>query len=91
MAADVHPGRATMLGVMVDQVQGFPPEATAATLRRFAYRHPIVMADAAFVDAFHGAGWSQITPITYVVDANGVVTHAFRHPYSIDDLRAAIP
>lgn len=91
LAAEIHPERATMLGVMVDRVQGFPAAVTDKTLAELDYRHPILMADPAFVDAFHGAGWSQITPITYVVDAKGRVLRSFRHPYSFDDLRAAIP
>ncbi len=87
---EVHPARATVLGIMVDEVQGFPAAVTERTLQAFRYRHPILMADAAFVDAFHGAGWSHITPITYVVDAEGTVVASFRHPYELDALRAAL-
>jgi peroxiredoxin len=91
LAADLDPDETVLLGIMVDEVQGFPPAVTARTLERFAYRHPILMADAAFVDAFHGAGWSQITPITYVADPAGVVTASFRHPYGEEELRAVLP
>jgi len=90
-ARELDPERVALIGVMVDRVQGFPPEVTARTLAEFGYEHPVLMADEAFVDPFQGAGWSQITPVTYVADANGVIVRCFRYPYSVDDLRAALP
>jgi len=91
LARELDPERVALLGVMVDRVQGFPPDVTARTLKAFGYEHPVLMADDAFVDAFHGVGWSQITPVTYVADAKGVITGAFRHPYRLEDLRASLP
>lgn len=91
LARELDPERVALVGIMVDRVQGFPPEVTARTLAEFGYEHPVLMADDAFVDAFHGAGWSQITPVTYVADANGVIVRCLRYPYSIDDVRAALP
>ena len=90
-ARELDPAKVALIGIMVDRVQGFPPEVTAKTLAEFGYEHPILMADDAFVDAFHGAGWSQITPVTYIADAKGVIVRCFRYPYSVDDLRAALP
>jgi len=91
LVREVDPERVAVIGIMVDRVQGYPADVTARTLAEFGYTHPILMADQAFVDAFHGAQWAQITPITYVVDAKGRIVKSFRHPYSLDDLRAAIP
>ncbi len=91
LAKELDPSRVVLLGIMVDRVQGFPAELTARTLAEFGFQHPVLMADDAFVDAFHGAGWSQITPVTYVVDPTGKIVRSFRHPYPLDDLRAALP
>ena len=38
----------------------------------------VLLADAKFVDAFHTVNWSNVTPITYVVDAAGVVRFGLR-------------
>ncbi len=78
-----------VLSVMMDEVEGYPAEVTTATLASFAYRHPVLMANAEFVEAFHGVGWSHVTPITYVVDAKGVVTKSLRGHQSLETLRAA--
>ena len=91
LARELDPDRVVLLGIMVDRVQGFSQSATDATLAEFRYEHPVLMADDAFVAAFHGRGWAQITPITYVAGPDGVVTHAFRHPYELEDLRAVLP
>jgi len=91
LARELDPDEVALVGIMVDRVQGFPPEVTARTLAEFGYEHPVLMADEAFVDAFHGAGWSQITPITYIADAKGVIVACLRYPYTVDDLRAALP
>jgi peroxiredoxin len=90
-AAGLDPARVVLLGILVDRVQGFPEEDSRATLARMAYAHPILIADAAFADAFHGAGWTNVTPITYVVDANGTIVHALRGQQSAASLRAALP
>jgi peroxiredoxin len=75
--------------VMTDRVAGYPPEMTKRTLERFAYEHPILMADARFLDAFHGAGWAHVTPITYIIDARGRITHALRGHQTLETLRSA--
>jgi thiol-disulfide isomerase/thioredoxin len=46
-------------------------------------------ADADFVAAFHGLGWSHVTPITYIIDAKGVVTNSLRGHQGVETLRAA--
>ena len=85
-------GRATglqVLSVMLDEVEGYPADVTSQTLARFAYQHPVLMADEDFVGAFHGAGWAHVTPVTYVLDAKGVVTASLRGHQSLETLRAA--
>lgn len=72
------PDDVVLLHVMTDAVLEFAPEATAATLARKEFTRPVLMADAAFVDAFQGVRWSNVTPITYVVDADGVVRFGLR-------------
>lgn len=80
----------TMLSVCMDPVMQIPGDETRATIARYGYRHPVLLADAALADAFHGAGWSQVTPITYVADATGAITHALRGAQSLEALRAAV-
>ncbi|MCA8954391.1 MAG: redoxin domain-containing protein [Planctomycetes bacterium] len=72
------PQDVVMLHVMTDAVMDFAPELTAATLQHKRFTRPVLMADAAFMDAFHTVKWSQVTPITYVVDAAGVVRFGLR-------------
>ena len=87
----LDPDRAVLLGVLLDRVQGFGQDATARTLEQLAYHHPILVADEAFVDAFHGAGWAHVTPITYVVDPGGKITATLRGYHEIDDIAAVLP
>jgi peroxiredoxin len=72
------PADVVLLHVMTDRVLEFPPELTAATIAGKRFARPILLVDAAFVDAFHQVRWSQVTPITYVVDAGGVVRRGLR-------------
>jgi peroxiredoxin len=72
------PADVVLLHVMTDRVLEFPAELTAATIAGKRFERPILLVDAAFVDAFHQVRWSQVTPITYVVDAAGVVRHGLR-------------
>ena len=72
------PPDVVLLHVMTDRVLEFPAELTAATVAGKQFRRPILLVDAAFVDAFHQVRWSQVTPITYVVDAGGVVRRGLR-------------
>ena len=76
---------------MMDAVQGFPTEVTEKTLRAFAYQHPVLMADAAFMDAFHGSGWSHVTPVTYIADREGVVRASLRGHQELDAFLEALP
>ena len=87
----LDPQQVQLLGVLLDRVEGYPQETTERTLAALGYRHPILVADAAFVDAFHGAGWAHVTPVTYVIDATGRIAHSLRGRQSIDALTAALP
>lgn len=72
------PADVVLLHVMTDRVLEFPAELTAATIAGKRFQRPILLVDAAFVDAFHQVRWSQVTPITYVVDARGIVRFGLR-------------
>ena len=87
----VDPAEVRVLGVMMDAVQGFTTEVTEKTLRAFDYRHPVLMADAAFMDAFHGSGWSHVTPVTYIVDREGVVRASLRGHQELATFLEALP
>ena len=79
-----------VVSVLLDEVMGFSPADSEATLRRHAYTHPVAIADRAFVDAFHGAGWAKVTPVTYVTDASGAIRAALRGKQTVSSLRAAV-
>lgn len=66
------------LHVMTDVVLDVDDATTAETIARKQFRAPILMADAAFMELFHKAQWSQVTPITYVIDREGVVRFGLR-------------
>ena len=67
-----------LLHVMTDAVLDFPAELTTETIAKKNFQRPVLMADAKFVDAFHKVNWSNVTPITYVVDAAGVIRFGLR-------------
>lgn len=79
-----------MLHVMTDRVLDFAPELTAATLQQKQFARPVLMADAAFVDAFHSVTWSRVTPITYVIDPAGVVRYGLRGMQTVASVEAAL-
>jgi peroxiredoxin len=86
----VLPSTALLLHVATDQLLGIAPADTTASLRRKAFRCPVLMADAAFLNALHEAQWSGVTPITYVVDAKGVIRAALQGRQTVESLRAAL-
>lgn len=86
---ELDPAKVVLLSVMMDRVQGYPAELSDRTLARMNYEHPVLMADEAFVAAFHGVRWSHVTPVTYVVDRKGRIIDHLRGHQSLDRLRAA--
>jgi cytochrome c biogenesis protein CcmG, thiol:disulfide interchange protein DsbE len=78
------------LHVMTDAVLDFPAEWTTETLANKHFQRPVLMADAAFVDAFHQVKWSNVTPITYVVDATGVVRYGLRGKQTAEAIEQAL-
>ena len=84
------PADTVLLHVMTDAVLGFPPEQTAATLAGKAFAAPVLMADARFVDAFHQVKWSNVTPVSYVVDARGVVRYGLRGAQTLEQFEQAL-
>ena len=84
------PADVVLLHVMTDAVLGFDPAKTAATIAHDGFARPIVMADASFADALHGVKWSQVTPITYVVDARGIVRYGLRGMQTQAAIEAAL-
>lgn len=78
IVARLDPSKVSVHGVLLDRVQGYPQSMTEKTLERMAFEHPILVADEAFVDAFHGVSWSHVTPVTYVANPEGVIVAALR-------------
>ena len=72
------PEDTVLLHVMTDAVLDFPAELTAETIAKKSFQRPVLLADAKFVDAFHTVKWSNVTPVTYVVDAAGVIRFGLR-------------
>ncbi|HEX6812015.1 MAG TPA: TlpA disulfide reductase family protein [Planctomycetota bacterium] len=84
------PADTVLLHVMTDAVLGFPAEQTAQTIAAKNFQRPVLLADAKFADAFHGVTWSNVTPITYVVDATGVIRFGLRGAQTRDAVEAAL-
>ncbi|HEB53301.1 MAG TPA: TlpA family protein disulfide reductase [bacterium] len=78
------------LHVMTDTVLDFDPATTRNTIEAKRFSQPIVMADEAFMDLFHQRNWAQVTPVTYIVDRDGVVRYALRGAQTVETVRAAI-
>lgn len=72
------PADVVLLHVMTDVLLQVAAAETAATIANKQFTRPVVMADGKFVDAFHSVGWAHVTPITYVVDASGVIRFGLR-------------
>ncbi len=84
------PDDVVWLHVMTDIVLDVTPETTAATIARKEFSEPILMADAVFVELFHSATWAQVTPITYIVDKQGVVRYGLRGGQDVATIASAI-
>lgn len=87
---ELPPEQATILHVMTDRVLGFPEQETLATIEKKQFQRPVLVADQAFVDAFHTVKWSQVTPVTYLVSSQGEVLSALRGKQTAPDLLAAL-
>jgi peroxiredoxin len=79
-----------MWSVLMDPVMGFEAAATEQTLARSNFHHPVLLADAAFVDAFHGSGWAKVTPVTYFVSPEGTVVATLRGAQTRQSLEATL-
>ncbi|MFT4842457.1 MAG: peroxiredoxin [Planctomycetota bacterium] len=84
------PDDVVWLHVMTDVVLDVTPATTDATVARKEFTEPILMADVPFVELFHKAKWAQVTPITYVIDKNGIVRYALRGRQEAATVRQAI-
>lgn len=78
------------LHVMTDVVLDVGEDVTAATIASKDYTAPILMADAPFVELFHKAKYAQVTPVTYVIDAKGVVRFGLRGSQDAATVRQAL-
>jgi len=78
------------LHVMTDVVLDVSKETTEATIARKQFTEPILMADVPFVELFHKAKWAQVTPVTYVVDAKGIVRYGLRGGQDAATVRQAL-
>lgn len=81
---------AQVLHVFTDRVLDFPPDLTERTIAGKNFASPVLLADAAFVDSFHSAKWSNVTPVTYVADAKGRIRYALRGGQTVAALTAAL-
>lgn len=84
------PADVVLLHVMTDQVLAFPADVTAATLARKNFTQPVLMADAPFVNAFHQLKWSQVTPITYIIDSHGTTRFGLRGAQTAASINQAL-
>ena len=84
------PADTVLLHVMTDAVLDFSAELTAQTIAGKKFQKPVLMADAKFVDAFHKVNWSNVTPITYVVDAAGVIRFGLRGAQTREAIEKAL-
>lgn len=84
------PDDVVLLHVMTDAVLEFAPELAVETLAKKSFTRPVLMADAAFVDAFHHVDWSNVTPITYVVDARSIVRFGLRGAQTAASIEEAL-
>ena len=85
-----RPDDTIWLYVMTDVVLDVDEATTEATIARKQFTAPILMADEAFMELFHKARWSQVTPITYVVDKQGMVRFGLRGLQTEQTITAAV-
>ena len=90
LAREVDEEKVLVLGVMTDAALSIPPEDSERTLEFMGYEHPVIMADREFMDAFHGVTWSNVTPVTYIVDPNGANVRSMRGERSLFEFRVAL-
>ena len=90
LAREVDEEKVLVLGVMTDAALSIPPEDSERTLEFMGYEHPVIMADREFMDAFHGVTWSNVTPVTYIVDPTGAIVRSMRGERSLFEFRVAL-
>lgn len=90
LASKLDPSDVVLWSIMTDRLQGYAEADTQATLARSKFTHPVLMADKAFADAFHGAEWSHVTPIWYVVSRDGHIVATLRGTQELEAVEAAI-
>jgi len=84
------PSDVQLLHVMTDVVMNVDPAVTVKTIAGKGFQRPVLRADASFVDAFHSVRWANVTPITYVVDAAGVIRYGLRGMQTPEAIEAAV-
>jgi len=84
------PADVVLLHVMTDVLLQVAPAETAMTIAGKHFARPVLMADGKFVDAFHSVAWSHVTPITYVVDATGVIRFGLRGRQEAEAIERAL-
>ena len=89
VAANLKPEE-VLLGVMTDRPNGYSDAESTATIAKYGHTHPILMANEAFMEAFHGVAWSHVTPVIYIVDGTGRIAGSYRGPQSYETLRRAL-
>lgn len=90
LASKLDPNDVVLWSIMTDRLQGYAEADTQATLARSKFEHPVLMADKAFADAFHGAEWSHVTPIWYVVSRDGEIVATLRGTQELAAVEEAI-
>lgn len=90
LAAKLDPNDVVLWSIMTDRLQNYAEADTQATLARSKFTHPVLMADKAFADAFHGAEWSHVTPIWYVISRDGHIVATLRGTQELEAVEAAI-
>lgn len=79
-----------LITINTDRIMGFSEADSQKTISRSGFTHPIVFADQAFLDSFHGATWANVTPITYLVDRENRIVTTLRGAQMAVDLTAAL-
>jgi peroxiredoxin len=87
----VDPQKVAILSICTDAVLDFPAAETQATIARKGFKHPVLMADRAFVDALHQVAWAHVTPVTYIVDDQGVIRVALRGAQQAEAIAQRVP
>ncbi len=90
LALALDPDRERIVSVLVDPLMGGSRVKDRSGLDPQQFAHEAWWGNAALLNAFHGARWARITPLSYVINAQGKVVSYLRGSQTLNTYQSAL-